>query len=378
MNENEGTFASASKVSENTEIYDPASRARCGCCWYRLEGLGREGVCPECGLPFDLDVPETYVTKRPFLCWPLWLPMLIFSTLCGLLVVIPFLLNGYSTTGLWFGVPIALGSIVGYTGRGGLALKVCLGLAIAASVVLAMFSMNIAGLFCGLILAGIFIVPIVLGIGVGAALGALAQARAKEKRFRRASKLRSLGFLLIPVIWMVIEGPAAGHGRVETIVTTERVMVAPAEVWDSLMFYEEVEREPPLLLRFGLPVPVRTHGEMMLVGDVKVCEYRKGELKKRITEIRPNELLAFSVVHQRIGFEKSVRLIDGSFALREVAPDETELTLTTRYEPLLTPRWVWRPIEKLSAQTLHRHVVGGIADEGEELARTRAAIAGAP
>lgn len=38
----------------------------CPACGYDLRGLSRKGVCPECGVPYDLEVWHIYTRRPPF------------------------------------------------------------------------------------------------------------------------------------------------------------------------------------------------------------------------------------------------------------------------------------------------------------------------
>ena len=67
-------------------------------------------------------------------------------------------------------------------------------------------------------------------------------------------------------------------------VVTVMDFAAPAEVvWESLMFYEQIEKRAPRLLRLLLPVLLRTEGRPRQVGDQVQCLYRNGSLIKRVT-----------------------------------------------------------------------------------------------
>src|SRR5512133_589493 len=45
-----------------------------------------------------------------------------------------------------------------------------------------------------------------------------------------------------------------------SVVTGTRFPGSIEAVWEKLMFYEQIERRPPWLLRLLLPIPVRTEG----------------------------------------------------------------------------------------------------------------------
>ena len=100
-------------------------------------------------------------------------------------------------------------------------------------------------------------------------------------------------------------------------VSTSATFDAPAAAaWDAIVFYEQVEHEPPLLLRLALPRPVRAEGSKAAVGDVERCIYARGSMVKTITRRDEPRLLAFDVSEQHLHFEHDVELVDGSFILQ--------------------------------------------------------------
>jgi hypothetical protein len=112
---------------------------------------------------------------------------------------------------------------------------------------------------------------------------------------------------------------------------------------------------------------------MTRVGDVKTCVYDQGKLVKRITKVEfekrgPDDgpglrtaRIEFEVIHQSIE-RCAARLKGGSFQFETISPGRTRVTLSTVYEPFLAPRLAWQPFERLSARTLHAHVLLGMAE----------------
>ena len=47
-----------------TDLQERQGPQPCPACGYDLRGLSRKGVCPECGVPYDLDLWHIY-TRRP-------------------------------------------------------------------------------------------------------------------------------------------------------------------------------------------------------------------------------------------------------------------------------------------------------------------------
>ena len=82
---------------------------------------------------------------------------------------------------------------------------------------------------------------------------------------------------------------------------------------------------------------------------------------------QPGALAQFLVVKaeflsQDLDIGNGIALIDGGFAFTPVGDGQTRVCLTTRYEPKLTPRVIWRPLEHRFAHDLHRHVLAGMED----------------
>jgi hypothetical protein len=142
----------------------------------------------------------------------------------------------------------------------------------------------------------------------------------------------------------------------DSVATQVRFRASAEAVWKRLMFFEEVPGRPPFMLRLLLPHPVRSEGDKSAVGAVVQCAYSGGDLVKRITAVEPPFLLRFEVVEQRLGMEGCVLTLGGSYRIRRDG-DGSEVVLTTNYRAYLRPRPLWRPLEKILAGQLHRHIL---------------------
>jgi Polyketide cyclase / dehydrase and lipid transport len=145
----------------------------------------------------------------------------------------------------------------------------------------------------------------------------------------------------------------------EAVTTRVRFNASPKAIWNHIMFYEELPGRPPFLLRALLPHPVRTEGDKTRVGATVRCEYRGGDLVKRITAVKPHHSLQFEVIEQSLGIEDCVMAVNGSYEINR-SGDGSEVVLTTNYRAYLRPSWAWRPLEKLLVSQLHRHILDGI------------------
>ena len=160
--------------------------------------------------------------------------------------------------------------------------------------------------------------------------------------------------------WSRLVSSLVGREAVnEAVATRVRFDGRPEEVWAHIMFYEEVPGRPAFLLRTLLPYPVRAEGDKTHVGETVRCAYRGGDLAKRITASEPPHLLRFEVIEQRLGIERCILTLGGSYHIQASA-DASEVVLITDYQAFLRPRYLWRPLEALLVKQLHLHILRGI------------------
>lgn len=154
---------------------------------------------------------------------------------------------------------------------------------------------------------------------------------------------------------LVHVGRRANHA---TSVTTRMIFdAAPADVWERLMFYEQIDHGPPLHLRLLLPTPIETAGRKSEIGDEARCLYEGGYLIKRVTQVEPGRRYAFEVAEQALLVGGGVELSGGEYIIRELARGRAEVCIVTRYASLRWPRWLWRPIERAVCHSFHRHIL---------------------
>jgi hypothetical protein len=182
------------------------------------------------------------------------------------------------------------------------------------------------------------------------------------------------------VSWLFARG-----GTCEVVATRARVAGRPEQIWDRLMFYEDVPGRPAFPLRALLPAPVRTDGDKSHVGSTVRCAYTDGELTKRITAAEAPHLLQFDVIEQRLGIEACLVTQGGSYQILGVG-DASDVVLTTNYQAYLHPRSMWRPLERLLVGQLHSHILRGIGEatlrlkprRGQAAAESRTPACAAP
>ena len=317
--------------------------------------------CPSCGIDYDTDDPATIRNRPMLLKWKYWFPGFCLSVASGVISYAICLTQGDLGFVLFVAVPISFGAILGYGTRVGGFLTASLGIVVVASVVLALISASVAGFFCGMTLGFIFILPMLFGVILGMALRGLLHASRWDQRHFLPIAL----IALLPYLVQVIESSFPHRCEIATMRTALTVHATPAQAWNAIMFYEDVEHSPPWLLHLALPKPIRSTGDKSREGQIVRCFYDRGYLTKRISRVTKNRRLEFDVVEQKLHFERDVKLLDGSFALERSGKHKTRIVLTTRYERLLSPRFVWQPIEQTVVHTLHEHVLEGMRREAE-------------
>jgi hypothetical protein len=335
---------------------------RCITCGYVLLGL-ESRRCPECGREFDPADPRTVTLKPPFVSARYWMPGMALAGALAVVIGVALVATAGYGVAVSIVLPVCIGTLLGYGLRGKMIVKILLAILVLMCLALTLFSMNLAGVFCGTVLFIVMLVPTLLGMFFGSILRMYLKTTQWDQRWH----LPALVLMLAPLLCAGIERVFFPHPyAIEEVRTSVDVPAGDGQAWNGMMFYEQVKLPAPWLLRYALPKPLYTIGPSGHVGDRKICVYTKGRLVKYITAVSPGQRLDFSVIEQTHIETRSVRLIGGSFIFTPIDGHNTRITLSTRYEPLLSPRWAWRPFEELGMGTLHRFVLKGMAQKAQE------------
>jgi hypothetical protein len=154
----------------------------------------------------------------------------------------------------------------------------------------------------------------------------------------------------------------AGRPMVQSLTSVVTRMVLPAtpgQVWNGLLFHEQVDKRPPLHLRLLHPVPLGTEGGKSRVGDKVKCLYDRGHLTMRITRVDAPRRYEFEVVEQKLKVGNGLALAGGGYTLR-LHEGGTEVGVETRYVSVMRPGWLWRPIEAAACRMIHRHLLSAV------------------
>ena len=143
-------------------------------------------------------------------------------------------------------------------------------------------------------------------------------------------------------------------------VTTCEDFLAPRDaVWKALMFYEEVPKTRPFLLRRFLPTPIGTEGCKSEVGGEVKCRYADGHLVKRVTHIVREHNYGFEIIEQNLTLG-GIRLLGGEYTFCELSEDRTRVALATRYASPNYPRWLFGRVEAAVCHSFHHYILSAM------------------
>jgi len=352
-------------MPETSPALETTPPMRCRHCYYILDHLS-SNICPECGTIFDpLDL-TTFTRKPPFVWWTFWLPALLLAGVGGGVLWIVLIAAFNFTCATTLVVPIAIGATVGYAGRAKFMWKILLSLIALGAAIAALASVSLVGGFCAAIMGLLALIPVLVGVTLGTTL----RVFLKKSNFSQASYLRSIFFQMMVVFLTVAAAAVEGRyplAQPVSLTTSQTINAPPDQAWHGIQFFEEVRRPVPWLLLLSPSLrPMYTIGHSEKVGDLKTCIYQHGKLVKRISEVIPGKRLAFRVVEQDDIETNGAILLDGSFDLQPINNGrQTRVVLTTRYVPLLNPRFAYQWAEAWAIHTLHGHVLAGMKDTAE-------------
>lgn len=327
-----------------------ANVPRCIACGYLLIGLTR-GRCPECGQKFNLDDDTSFTDRPPFSFIVYWAPAVIALSACWVVLSLVFLQRDSIGFALTLCVPATVGFVASYGFRGPVVRTIFLGCFSLIVTVVTLVSMHAVGVFCGVILGILFLLPFTFG----AALGSLLRTIMKEvPRYSQGRHLPVLLALLLPAIVELAERGLTSPPPPESQTTVVRLRGTLPEAWHAQIGGAHSVQTHPLH-DIKLTRPLEQVGPRG-VGDESTIRFSKGELRIRVTERVPLTRFRFDYVGQSHVEDRAIRLIETSFDYDALGPDMTQVSISTRYDPLMTPRWYWRPFERWAGRVTHEQI----------------------
>jgi hypothetical protein len=150
---------------------------------------------------------------------------------------------------------------------------------------------------------------------------------------------------------------------------SSRTIAAPlAATWNAKLFVanqpdanRDVEPYPAL----PAPRPLHIEGDHSLPGGVKNVTFNRGTMAVEVTARQEMRLLAYRFVGQNHVENRGAKLLDGRMIFEPVTSQQTRVTVETRYQPLMTPRWYWRPFEQMTGEKVHAQILNELQRASE-------------
>jgi hypothetical protein len=166
-------------------------------------------------------------------------------------------------------------------------------------------------------------------------------------------------FALTPAIIFAshrAEMPALDRARRETVSNTVFLKAAPQEVWANIQSIDSIIAAKPLLMYFGLPVPLRCTLERKGVGAKRTCYFENGFIQETITEWGPPYSMQLTIDRTNMPGRHWLGFENAAYELRQEGSG-TRLTRTTTITSHLYPVWYWRYFERLGVSSEHEYLL---------------------
>ena len=186
---------------------------------------------------------------------------------------------------------------------------------------------------------------------VGTIVGKVRQrsAASSESDSAAASRWRHGIVLLAP---FCLEGvvPHYEWSREETVSVSREVLASADAVRASLASPMRFDQPLPAFLQLGFPVPGRTGGAGLAVGDRRSVElvhgdHHPGTLLLEITRSEPGQV-HFAALSDDSYVTHWLAWRSAEVEWREIAPGRTRVTWTLRYARRLDPAFYFKPLER--------------------------------
>jgi len=258
------------------------------------------------------------------------------------------------TAALFIGMPTLLAAIVAllpparsYTGT---LLKVMTLLLLLSGVLLA------EGFICIIMAAPLFYL---VAVTAGVALDVL------EPKRRSARVL-----VLAPLMMLSVEGVTEDLSapRAEAVTVSRTVAASPAEVSAALAARPSFPDQLPFYLRLGFPRPVRAIGAGLDSGDRRVIHFAGGEgqpgdLLLEVWSSSPGRVV-FGAVSDTSHVAHWLRWRSAEVTWSEVAPGQTAVTWTFRYDRELDPMVWFAPTERYAVRLTAEYLLDCLLPPG--------------
>lgn len=235
--------------------------------------------------------------------------------------------------------------------------------AAALLAVLASLTLLVVGKLEGMLCAVLAFPPLALGVGIGASLGYLFRRHFVEHGRHQITSV-TIVFALAPALILAghhAEMPALNAVRREVVSNSVFLHVPLEEVWANIQSIDSINSTKPLLMHFGLPVPLRCTLERKGVGAKRICYFENGFIQETITEWSPPYSMQLTIDRTNLPGRHWLGFETAAYELHQEGSG-TRLTRTTTITSHLYPVWYWRYFERLGVSSEHDYLLRDLAD----------------
>lgn len=320
--------------------------------------------------PSRLHKREKLSTSLSF--WSAILLAPVSSTLISWISIYGFAEYGWA---LFLGWPVMMGVvstlIVTATGKHTGGQAVLTGLASLGVVATVFLLVAFEGIICILMSIPLAVPLNLAGVALGFVLSKLIKSAAAKNYY--------LPLLLIACFPFLVgfEASRRSEPTLHKVVSTVEIDAPIEKVWQNVVAFPQIDKEPEGILRLGFAYPVNARIEGSGVGAMRYCNFNTGPFVEPITEWQEPNLLAFDVKEQpQPMIETSpygelhtahldyIRSQKGQFRLYE-KDGKTVVEGTTFYIHDIAPDFYWKLYSDEIIHQIHMRVLNHIKEVSE-------------
>ena len=171
----------------------------------------------------------------------------------------------------------------------------------------------------------------------------------------RPTLVISVGLVLVSTAF---NGSLPAELRSEEVLTSVTVPRSTESVWNSVKGFGAIAGERPLLLRLGMPTPLRCELEKEEVGARRVCHFDQGRIEQRVTVWEPPLRLGLEILESDLPFQ--LFSFNAASYVLTVRGEKTEVVRSTTLSSRLVPAWFWRPLERATVEAEHLYLLNSL------------------
>ncbi len=138
---------------------------------------------------------------------------------------------------------------------------------------------------------------------------------------------------------------------------------SPIKVYETIKSVDTLIAEKPFLMKLDLPIPEKCILEKEEVGGLRTCYFTGGTITERITELEKGKVLRMDVIDYKLTGRKWLGFKEAIYYFDKVGQDSCKLTRITTYTSVLTPRFYWKPLEKIGINQEHDYVFANLSKD---------------